>query len=76
MNRSKTLMLGIASAGYDALCEILELEFSSDGQIWQFYDVPEHIWYEWRKTESALAFFHTNILGKYAAKQIGTAGNH
>lgn len=71
VERNKTIMTGIASAGYDALRAVLELEFLSDGQVWQFYDVPECVWYEWRKTEETVSFFHTNILGRYAARQIG-----
>ena len=70
LTRIKTAMDGIASAGYDALYAILELEFIPDGQVWQFYDVPEQVWYAWRNTESCISFFHTNIAGKYRAKQI------
>lgn len=73
MQRLKMIMAGIASAGYDALCAVLELEFLPDGQVWQFYDVPECVWYEWRNTEAAAAFFHTHIAGKYRAEQIGKA---
>lgn len=75
MTRSKTVIEGIASAGYDALCAILELEFCSGGEIWQFYDVPEQVWYEWRRTEAAQSFFHTHISGRYVAKQIGNRMN-
>lgn len=71
ITRSRMVMAGVASAGYDALCAILELEFQPDGQIWQYYDVPEHVWYDWRKTADSSSFFHTNILGKYEARQIG-----
>ena len=71
LKRFKMAVSGIASAGYDALCAVLELEFLSDGQVWQFYDVPEGVWYEWRKTEAAAAFFHTHIAGKYQAALIG-----
>ena len=68
--RIKVATEGIASAGYDALCAVLELEFLPDGDIWQFFDVPECVWYEWRRTESWISFFHTNIAGKYQAEQI------
>ena len=68
--RTRTVMTAIFSAGYDALCAILELEFLPDGQVWQFYDVPEHIWYDFKKSESADIFFHANIAGQYAARQI------
>lgn len=38
----------IKSAGYDAQQQMLEIEFASDGQIWQFDNVPEDIWYRFR----------------------------
>ena len=63
---------GIVSAGYDALCAVLELEFFPDGDIWQFYDVPEQVWYEWRSSRETVIYFHLHILGKYAARQILT----
>ena len=70
MIRSKTMIPGIVSAGYDALCAVLELEFFPDGDIWQFYDVPEQVWYEWRSSRETVIYFHLHILGKYAARQI------
>lgn len=70
MKRNKMMMPGIVSAGYDALNEILELEFQQDGQIWQFYDVPENVWYAFRKTEAVQTFYHTCIIGKFRAEQI------
>ncbi len=66
----KMMTEGICSAGYDALCQILELKFSVDGQTWQFYDVPEHVWYEWRKVRDMHVYYHTMIAGKYRSKQV------
>lgn len=68
--RLKTVMDGISSAGYNPLCGILELEFSQDGQVWQFYDVPEHVWYEWRNAEKTGIYFHTCISGRYESRQV------
>lgn len=70
MVRIKVIMPEIASAGYDALCGILELEFSQDGQIWQFYDVPETVWYALRQSKAVQTFFNTNIIGIYKSKRI------
>ena len=39
----------IKSAGYDAQQQMLEIEFANNGQIWQFDNVPEDIWYRFRK---------------------------
>lgn len=38
----------IKSAGYDAQQQMLEIEFANNGQIWQFDNVPEDIWYRFR----------------------------
>lgn len=70
MTRIKTMIPGISGAGYDALCAVLELEFVSGGEIWQFYDVPEQIWYEWRQSREAIVYFHTRIAGRFTARRI------
>ncbi len=67
---SRLMLDGIGSAGYDAQYQILELEFSDDGQIWQFYDVPEHIWYEWRRVREMRYYYHTKIFGQYKARLV------
>ena len=38
----------ITSIGYDPNTSILEIEFKSDGTIWQYYDFPENLWYEFK----------------------------
>ncbi|MCH5275220.1 MAG: KTSC domain-containing protein [Lachnospiraceae bacterium] len=70
MRRIKTMIPGISGAGYDALYAILELEFLPGGEIWQFYDVPEQVWYEWRQSKEAVVYFHTHIAGRFAARKI------
>ena len=72
MIRTKTMIPGITSAGYDALCAILELEFFPNGEIWQFYDVPEYIWYEWRQSRETVVYFHTHIVGRFESRHIMT----
>lgn len=75
MIETKAIVPNIINARYDALCETMDLEFFPDGQVWRFYDVPEHVWYDWRRAKAASAFFCANILGRYTAKRIGTATN-
>lgn len=55
----------IASAGYDALCKTLDLQFTVDGQTYRYYDVPEHVWYGMRSAQSIDTYFHTYIMGHY-----------
>lgn len=67
---SRMMLEGISSAGYDALHQILEIVFSDDGQIWQFYDVPEFVWYEWRKVKEMQVYYHTKIFGRYKSRLV------
>ena len=60
----------IASAGYDAQYEILEVEFVYGGQIWQYTGVPEDIWYRFKRETVPEHFFHSYIKGCYDEKQI------
>ena len=67
---SRMMLEGIGCAGYDALYQILEIEFSTNRQIWQFYDVPEHVWYEWRSVREMRTYYHTKIFGIYISKLV------
>lgn len=58
------------SIGYNPNTSILEIEFKSNGAIWQYFDVPESVYHEMR-TGSIGRFFHTNIKGQYAESQVG-----
>ena len=60
----------IKSAGYDAQQQMLEIEFASDGQIWQFDNVPEDIWYRFRSYLLPEFFFHNFIMGCYPERQM------
>ena len=55
----------IASVGYNAQCAVLEVEFVKEGQIMQYMDVPEEIWYRFRSGEVPDIFFHKYIKGRY-----------
>ena len=55
----------IKSAGYDAQQQMLEIEFANNGQIWQFDNVPEDIWYRFRSHHLPELFFHNFIMGHY-----------
>lgn len=70
MFRCKFADVVIASAGYDALCATLEIEFSGDGQIWQYAGVPEELWYRFRQERVPEKFFHYHIKGCYEEKRV------
>ena len=60
----------IRSIGYDADNSTLEIEFNS-GAIWQYYDFPESIWYEFEGADSQGKFFHQEIKNQYSESQVG-----
>lgn len=61
----------IVSMGYDFQQSVLEVEFKTNGQIWQYFDVPEYLWYEMESALSAGKFFNSNIRGAYTENRIG-----
>lgn len=61
----------ITSIGYDFSSAVLEIEFKSNGQVWQYFDFPESEWYQFENTESQGKYFNAEILNKYAESQVG-----
>ncbi|MCR5755855.1 MAG: KTSC domain-containing protein [Acetatifactor sp.] len=70
MFRCKFAAPMIASAGYDPVLAVLEVEFAHDGQVWQYMGVPEEIWYRFKKESIPESFFHSHIKGCYDEKRI------
>ena len=64
----------IRSAGYNAQQQTLEIEFASNGQIWQFDNVPEDIWYQFRNHHLPEFFFHNFIMGHYPEHEMQETG--
>ena len=64
------VQISAANVGYDALRHILEFHFGASGHVWQFYNVPEAVWYAVRKSGAAQAYIVTNVIGIYPAKRI------
>lgn len=60
----------IESIGYDSSSSTLEIEFKK-GAVWQYYDFPESIWYEFESAESQGKFFHARIKGQFREAQVG-----
>lgn len=60
----------IVSAGYNAQCELLEIEFGCDKQIWQYLNVPEAIWYRFKYSVDPDGFFHKFIKGQYTEQRM------
>lgn len=62
------------SAGYDPQMQSLEIEFASDGQIWRFENVPEEIWYQFRRHHLPEIFFRNFIMGCYPERRMNEIG--
>jgi hypothetical protein len=60
----------ITSFGFDPSISTLEIEFKS-GAVWQYFDVPESVYYEMKSASSCGKFFHASIKGQYAESQVG-----
>ena len=50
---------------YDEENEILFLEYRSNGQCWQYFDVPKYIFEELRSADSKGKYIIANILKHY-----------
>ena len=70
MDRQNVESSMIRSIGYDIDNQILEIEFNS-GAVWQYFDFPESLWYEFERSESQGKFFHREIKNQYSESRIG-----
>lgn len=60
----------ITSFGFDPIVSTLEIEFKN-GAVWQYFDVPESVYYEMRSAGSCGKFYHSSIKGQFAESQVG-----
>ena len=61
----------MVSVGYDPTNSTLEIEFKSDGAVWQYYDFPESNYNDFRNSGSLGKYFHANIKGQYTESRVG-----
>ncbi|MEZ4817538.1 MAG: KTSC domain-containing protein [Flavobacteriaceae bacterium] len=60
MERQSVESSNLASIGYDAYNEILEIEFNHGG-VYQYFDVPENVYEELMNASSHGQYFDRNI---------------
>lgn len=60
MERQSVESSNLASIGYDAENEILEVEFKHGG-VYQYFDVPENVYEELMDADSHGQYFDRNI---------------
>ena len=70
MHRHLVASSNLASVGYDAVTQTLEVEFLS-GSIYQYYDVPENMHRQLLEASSKGRFFHQYIRNAYPYSRTG-----
>ena len=61
MNRTHVTSSNISSIGYDPQLKVLEVEFTS-GDIYQYFDIPKHLYDEFMLASSHGGFLNENIV--------------
>jgi len=69
MERQKVESSNLASIGYDAKNEILEVEFKHGG-VYQYFDVPADAYEELMNADSHGVYFSANIRNGYQYQKI------
>ena len=69
MKREKVSSSNIASIGYDAENQILEIEFNHGG-VYQYFDVPESEYNALMNASSHGSYFSANIRNDYEYQKI------
>lgn len=69
MNRQPVSSSNIASIGYDANSQTLEIEFLNGG-VYQYFDVPQHVYEELMGPGSKGKYLAVNIKGYYRYSRV------
>lgn len=69
MNRQPVTSSNIASIGYDANSQTLEIEFLNGG-VYQYFDVPQHVHEELMNASSHGQYLAQNIKGIYRYSKV------
>ncbi|MBM3208711.1 KTSC domain-containing protein [Candidatus Shapirobacteria bacterium] len=69
MHRIPVTSSNIRSIGYDPESQILKVEFNS-GEVYQYFDVPEHLYQELMKASSPGRFLNDYIKYSYRYQKI------
>jgi KTSC domain len=69
MDRVSVTSSDLVSVGYDITTNTLEIEFK-ENRIYQYYNVPESEYEGLMSAASHGQYFHANINGQYAYKEI------
>lgn len=70
MNRDQVQSDMMLSVGYDSRTSVLEVEFKQ-GAVWEYLDVPESLYHEFRNAGSLGKFFLAHIKGHFPDNRVG-----
>lgn len=69
MQRIKVSSSNLKSVGYDETMSILEIEFHG-GRVYQYFNVPNHIYESLMKAASHGKYFHAYIKDRYRYRRV------
>jgi len=64
MQRTTVESRSLASVGYDEDAQTMEIEFK-EGRVYQYFDVPKHVYHALMQADSRGQYFHQSIRGFY-----------
>lgn len=67
---SKVAAKYILDAAYFPIRKLLEIQFANDENVYQYFEVPEEVWYAMRNTLSMDIYFNMQISSQYKCKTI------
>lgn len=70
MQREPVASSNIVSVGYDPEAKILEIEFKQGNEVYQYKEVPNHIYKNMMASGSHGSYFHKHIKNVYAVKKL------
>ena len=59
----------VVRISYDVSTSTLEVEFHN-GSVYQYYDIPEHLWDAFKQADSKGQFLHQNVKGQYRYSKV------
>lgn len=60
----------ILDVEYFPIRKLLEIQFVNDENVYQYYEVPEEVWYAMRNTLSVDLYFNMQISSQYKCRTI------
>ena len=58
----------ILDVEYFPIRKLLEIQFVNDENVYQYYEVPEEVWYAMRNTLSMDLYFNSQISSQYKCR--------